>query len=105
MPNPSLNIAWSIAEIEASAAGFEAILQNHFWIGCCKGCDLDCAKFLEIAGGSANPVHVLFSLLRTSDPLFDGCLASIGADIARAQARFKKTNLPARNASRLKNGQ
>ncbi len=26
-------------------------------------------------------------------------------DIARAQARFKKTNLPARNASRLKNGQ
>ena len=151
MTNPSLNIAWSIAEIEASAAGFDAILPHHFWIGCCKGCDLDCAKFLhnakpdiqrqqsqiakdfldvrdalaagianpstlrralrgrlgkngeptprplhrdpvlraafvagkhiaEIAGGAAKPVHVLFSLLRTSDPLFDGCLASIGAD-------------------------
>jgi hypothetical protein len=33
MNNPSLNIAWSIAEIEAAAAGFESILPNHFWIG------------------------------------------------------------------------
>jgi hypothetical protein len=51
MINASLNIAWSIAEIEASAAGFEAILPNHFWIGCCKGCDLNYAKFLQ----NANP--------------------------------------------------
>jgi len=49
MTNPSLNIAWSIAEIEASAAGFQAILPNHFWIGCCKGCDLDITKFLNNA--------------------------------------------------------
>jgi ATP-dependent Clp protease ATP-binding subunit ClpC len=49
MINASLNIAWSIAEIEASAAGFESILPNHFWIGCCKGCDLDYAKFLQNA--------------------------------------------------------
>jgi ATP-dependent Clp protease ATP-binding subunit ClpC len=47
--NGSLNIAWSIAEIEASAAGFDAILPEHFWIGCCKGCDLDYAKFLQDA--------------------------------------------------------
>ena len=151
MINPSLNIAWSIAEIEASAAGFDAIHPNHFWIGCCKGCDLDYAKFLqdareatrnqqsqiaqdfhtvrdaltagkakpaklrralrqrlgeegepsprplhrhpdlraafvagrhlaEIAGGSVKPVHVLFSLLQTPDPLFDKCLASIGGN-------------------------
>ena len=151
MINACLNIAWSIAEIEAAAAGFESILPVHFWIGCCKGCDLDYEKFLqnakpeiqgqqsqiakdfldvrdalaagianpttlrralrgrlgkngeptprplhrdpdlraaftaakhlaEIAGRSTKPVHVLFSLLRTSDPLFDGCLASIGAD-------------------------
>ena len=151
MINPSLNIAWSIAEIEASAAGFDAIHPNHFWIGCCKGCDLDFAKFLqnakpeiqgmeaqiaqdfqvvretlaagnakpvklrralrqrlgedgepsprplhrhpdlraafvagrhlaEIAGGSIKPVHVLFSLLQTPDPVFDECLASIGGD-------------------------
>ncbi|TSA31264.1 MAG: ATP-dependent Clp protease ATP-binding subunit [Verrucomicrobiaceae bacterium] len=151
MINASLNIAWSIADIEAAAAGFDAILPNHFWIGCCKGCDLDYEKFLhdakpdiqgqesqiakdflnvrdalaagianpttlrralrgrlgkhgepsprplhrdsdlraafiagkhlaEIAGASTKPVHVLFSLLRTSDPIFDGCLASIGAD-------------------------
>ena len=149
MINASLNIAWSIAEVEAAAAGFPAILPNHFWIGCCKGCDLDYAKFLhnakpemqkqqsqiakdflnvrnalaagkatpsklrralrqrlgkngeptprplhrdadlraaftagkhlaEIAGGSAKPAHVLFSLLRTPDPIFDECLASIG---------------------------
>lgn len=145
----SIIIAWSIAEIEA--AGFESILPNHFWIGCCKGCDLDYAKFLqnapseirnqearidedfnvvrnalaagktkpailrralraalgnngeptsrqlhrhpdlraaflagrhlaEIAGGSSKPVHVLFSLLQTPDPVFDECLASIGGD-------------------------
>ena len=151
MTNPSLNIAWSIAEIEASAAGFDAILPHHFWIGCCKGCDLDCAKFLqnanpevqnqkaqiaqdfqavrdaladgklkpttlrralraslgkngepsprpihrhpdlraafvagkhlaEIAGGSIKPVHVLFSLLQTPDPVFDECLASTCGD-------------------------
>ena len=151
MTNASLNIAWSIAEIEASEAGFESILPNHFWIGCCKGCDLDCAKFLqnaqpeirnqesqiaqdfqavrdaltagnvkpaklrralrgrlgkqgepsprplhrhpdlraafvagrhlaEIAGSSIKPVHVLFSLLQTPDPVFDECLASIGGD-------------------------
>ena len=49
MINASLNIAWSIAEIEASAAGFEAILPNHFWIGCCKCCDLDVTKFLQNA--------------------------------------------------------
>ena len=49
MINASLNIAWSIAEIEASAAGFQSILPNHFWIGCCKGCDLDLAKFLREA--------------------------------------------------------
>jgi hypothetical protein len=49
MFNASLNIAWSIAEIEASAAGFESILPGHFWIGCCKGCDLDYAKFLQNA--------------------------------------------------------
>jgi len=36
MINPSLNIAWSVAEIEASSAGFELILPNHFWIGCCR---------------------------------------------------------------------
>ncbi|MEX1118934.1 MAG: hypothetical protein WEB60_09085, partial [Terrimicrobiaceae bacterium] len=46
MINPALNIAWSIAEVEASAAGFDAILPAHFWIGCCKGCDLDLARFL-----------------------------------------------------------
>jgi len=49
MINASLSIAWSIAEIEASAAGFQSILPNHFWIGCCKGCDLDLAKFLREA--------------------------------------------------------
>jgi ATP-dependent Clp protease ATP-binding subunit ClpC len=49
MINASLTIAWSIAEIEAAAAGFDAILPNHFWIGCCKGCDLDLAKFLREA--------------------------------------------------------
>jgi hypothetical protein len=49
MSNASLNIAWSIAEIEASAAGFEAIHPNHFWIGCCKCCDLDYVKFLQNA--------------------------------------------------------
>jgi hypothetical protein len=49
MTTPSINIAWSIAEIEASAAGFNAILPDHFWIGCCKGCDLDYAKFLQNA--------------------------------------------------------
>ena len=49
MVGTSVNIAWSIAEIEASAAGFDAILPSHFWIGCCKGCDLDCAKFTENA--------------------------------------------------------
>ncbi|MEI8122807.1 MAG: Clp protease N-terminal domain-containing protein, partial [bacterium] len=151
MINASLNIAWSIAEIEASAAGFDAILPDHFWIGCCKGCDLDYAKFLqdarteirnqqsqiaqdfqavrdalaaakakpaklrralrqrlgkegmptprplhrhpdlraafvagkhlaEIAGGSIKPVHVLFSLLQTPDPVFDECLTSVGGD-------------------------
>jgi len=37
MINVSLNIAWSIAEIEASAAGFDSILPNHFWMGCCNG--------------------------------------------------------------------
>lgn len=49
MITPSLNIAWSIAEIETSAAGFDAILPGHFWIGCCKGCDLDYAEFLKNA--------------------------------------------------------
>ena len=49
MTNASLNIAWSIAEIEASAAGFQPIQANHFWIGCCKCCDLDYAKFLKDA--------------------------------------------------------
>jgi hypothetical protein len=49
MTNPSLNIAWSIAEIEASSAGFESILPTHFWIGCCKACDLDLGKFLQSA--------------------------------------------------------
>ncbi|MEI6279366.1 MAG: ATP-dependent Clp protease ATP-binding subunit [Verrucomicrobiae bacterium] len=48
MFNPSLSIAWSIAEIEA-ATGFDAILPDHFWIGCCKGCDLDITKFLQNA--------------------------------------------------------
>jgi len=149
MINVSRNIAWSIAEIEASAAGFQSILPNYFWAGCCKGCDLDLAKFLreakpeikelegqiaqdfkvirdalaeakpsalrralrvrlgkneeptprpvhrhpdlrgafaagkhlaEIAGGSVKPVHVLYSLLQNSDPLFDECLESIGGD-------------------------
>ena len=49
MVGASVNIAWSIAEIEASAAGFDAILPANFWSGCCKGCDLDSAKFLENA--------------------------------------------------------
>jgi hypothetical protein len=49
MTTPSLNIAWSIAEIEASSAGFDSILPTHFWIGCCKACDLDLAKFLQDA--------------------------------------------------------
>jgi ATP-dependent Clp protease ATP-binding subunit ClpC len=151
MLNSSLSIAWSIAEIEASTAGFESILPNHFWIGSFKCCDIDFAKFLlnakleirdqeaqialdflavrvaltdgnskpaklrralrqrlakegeptprplhrhpdlraafvaarhlaEIAGGSIKPVHVLFSLLQTPDPVFDECLASTGGD-------------------------
>ncbi len=140
MTTPSLNIAWSLAEIEAAAAGFSSILPSHFWMGCCKGGDLDMAGFLgeanpeirkqepfvvrdflavrealaagkadptrlrralrarlgkkdkpaprplhrhpdlraafaagahlaEIAGGSAKPVHVLFSLLQNADPI------------------------------------
>ncbi len=148
MITPSLAIAWSLAEIEAAAAGFPSILPSHFWMGCCKGCDLDIAGFLgeanpeirkqgpfvirdflavrealaaaktnptnlrralrarlgkkgkpaprplhrhpdlraafasgahlaEIAGGSAKPVHVLFSLLQNADPIFDECLTSI----------------------------
>ncbi len=51
MTNPSLHLAWSLAEIEAAAAGFSSILPCHFWMGCCKGCDLDMAEFL----GDANP--------------------------------------------------
>jgi ATP-dependent Clp protease ATP-binding subunit ClpC len=36
-------------------------------------------KYLaEIAGGSVKPAHVLFHLLRTDDPVFDACLASLG---------------------------
>ena len=49
MINASISIAWSIAEVEASAAGFQSIQPNHFWIGCSKGCDLDYAKFLHNA--------------------------------------------------------
>jgi ATP-dependent Clp protease ATP-binding subunit ClpC len=45
----SLNLAWSLAEMEASEAGFSSITPNHFWIGCCKGCDLDLSKFLSDA--------------------------------------------------------
>jgi hypothetical protein len=45
----SLNIAWSIAEIEAAAAGFDSILPTHFWIACCNGCNLDYAKFPQDA--------------------------------------------------------
>ncbi len=47
MNSTSLSISWSLAELEASEAGFSSILPNHFWIGCCKGCDLDLTKFLE----------------------------------------------------------
>jgi hypothetical protein len=43
----ALSIAWSLAELEAAEAGFLSILPDHFWIGCCKGCDLDLSKFLE----------------------------------------------------------
>ena len=49
MINPAINIAWSVAEIEASASGYQSILPNHFWIGCCKGCDLNYTKFLQNA--------------------------------------------------------
>ncbi|MEX1118931.1 MAG: hypothetical protein WEB60_09070 [Terrimicrobiaceae bacterium] len=31
MINPALNIARSIAEVEAAAAGFDAILPGHFY--------------------------------------------------------------------------
>jgi hypothetical protein len=33
MINLSLNIAWSLAEIGAAAAGFDTFLPSHFWIG------------------------------------------------------------------------
>jgi ATP-dependent Clp protease ATP-binding subunit ClpC len=46
---PSIQIAWSIAEVEAAAAGFPAILPAHFWIACCKVCDLEMADFLAEA--------------------------------------------------------
>jgi len=45
----ALNLAWSLAEMEASEAGFSSITPNHFWIGCCKGCDLDLSKLLSDA--------------------------------------------------------
>ncbi|MCX6972371.1 MAG: ATP-dependent Clp protease ATP-binding subunit [Verrucomicrobia bacterium] len=39
------------------------------------------AKHLaKIGGCQPKPVHVLFSLLREPDPIFDDCLASIGGD-------------------------
>lgn len=49
MISVSINIVWSIAEIEASSAGFDAILSNYFWISCCKCCDLDFQKFFRDA--------------------------------------------------------
>lgn len=172
----SLNIAWSIAEIEAAAVGFDSILPNHFWIGCCKGCDLDCAKFLhdakpeikalerqiaqdfrsvrdalsagkanpkklrralrgllgrngdptprplhrhpdlraafvagqhfaEIAGGSVNPVHVLFSLLQTPNPIFDECLASIGGDKKALEEALESSVLAAGFVAEKADGQ
>jgi len=49
MNSLSLNLAWSLAEMEASEGGFSLIQPTHFWIGACKGCDLDLSKFLNDA--------------------------------------------------------
>jgi hypothetical protein len=164
MINAALNIAWSISEFDASTAGFAAILPTHFWIGCCKGCDLDFTKFLqnappevrgmeadiardfqvirevlssaklkpsalrrglrdvlgkigkptarplhrhpdlrtafasgrhlaEITGRGLKPVHVLFSFLQSPDPVFDDCMAALGAD-RKALVESRKGAVP-----------
>lgn len=49
MINASINIAWSLAEAEAAAGGHAEILPAHFWMGTCKGCDLDMDVFLRKA--------------------------------------------------------
>lgn len=52
MNSLAASIAWSLAEIEAASAGFQEILPAHFWMGSCKGCELDLEKFLKKAGGN-----------------------------------------------------
>jgi len=45
--NISLNLAWSLAEVEASAGGNAEISPVHFWMGASKGCGLDLVVFLR----------------------------------------------------------
>jgi ATP-dependent Clp protease ATP-binding subunit ClpC len=44
---PSINIAWRVAELEASRAGFSEISAAHFWLGICKVVDLPVAELLK----------------------------------------------------------
>jgi ATP-dependent Clp protease ATP-binding subunit ClpC len=44
---PSINIAWRVAELEASRAGFSVITSAHFWLGICKVVDLPISELLQ----------------------------------------------------------
>ena len=44
---PSINIAWRVAELEASRAGFSEISAAHFWLGICKVVDLPISELLQ----------------------------------------------------------
>ncbi len=39
MISPSIDITWSLAEAEATHAGFFEIGLAHFWLGVCKAVD------------------------------------------------------------------
>ena len=49
MTSPSIDITWSLAEAEASHAGFSEIGLAHFWVGVCKAVEVSVSELLKAA--------------------------------------------------------
>ncbi len=83
----SLNIAWSLAEMEASKAGFSIIQPGHFWIGVCKGADLNWGDFLKDA---KEDVRIQERQIREDFNSVDSILKNLGASPADLRRSLRK---------------
>ena len=84
--SPCVVLVWSVAEVEAQAAGYEQIEPGHLMLSLCKVCELPLANMMDKAPAAAK--DRVPEMQREIDSL-RAALGSVGLDTTRFRRRLR----------------